>query len=72
MQVEPEVLKPQVEAQKPETHPHAKNLLRGSLRQDWWTAKVYDRFVGRTLHEINSMAGGLPSGLGLRFINLLG
>ncbi|CAE7248497.1 CTSC [Symbiodinium natans] len=25
--------------------------------QDWWTAKVYDRFVGQTLHEINSMAG---------------
>lgn len=28
-----------------------------NLLQDWWTAKVYDRFVGRTLHEINSMAG---------------
>mmetsp|Transcript_24799 Transcript_24799/g.56067 ORF Transcript_24799/g.56067 Transcript_24799/m.56067 type:complete len:509 (-) Transcript_24799:33-1559(-) len=28
-----------------------------NLLQDWWTAKVYDRFVGRTLHEMNSMAG---------------
>ena len=50
-------------AQKPESP----RIPCATLRQDWWTAKVYDRFVGRTLHEINSMAG-FSSGLWMGFM----
>lgn len=28
-----------------------------NMIQDWWSAKVHDRWIGRTLREINSMAG---------------